>query len=119
MKLANWDENSVILENEDRIYGKFMDKIGAKKLDHSSLVLFGNPVDSAFLKKIRVMKHIFASGDRLSRLAHKYYGDAELWWVLAWFNGKPTDFHCKIGDTILVPSPLEEVILQAQTRGDI
>lgn len=117
--MSDWDENSVTLENEDRIYGKFMDKLGTKKLDHSSLVLFGNPVASDFLKKIRVSSHLYAAGDRLSKIAHRYYGDAELWWVLAWFNGKPTDFHCKIGETLLVPHPVEEAILQAQTREDI
>lgn len=114
--MTEWNDNSVILENEDRIYGKFMDKIGTKKVDHSSIILFGNPVDSEFLKKIRVSKHIYAASDRLSKLAHKYYGEAELWWVLAWFNGKPTDFHCKIGDIILIPTPVEEAILQAQTN---
>ena len=114
--MAEWTQNSVVLENEDRIYGKFMDKLGTKKIDHSSLILFGNPVDSQFLKKITITKHIYAASDSLSKIAYKNYGDAELWWVLAWFNGKPTDFHCKIGDILLIPNPVEEVILQAQTN---
>ena len=117
--MADWSDNSVILENEERIYGKFMDKLGTSKIDHSSLILFGNPVSSEFLKKISISKHLFTASDRLSKIAFKFYGDAELWWVLAWFNGKPTDFHCKVGDTILIPHPVEEAILRAQEREGI
>lgn len=117
--MTEWNQNSVILENDEKIYLKFMEKIGASKIDHSSLVLFGDPVDSSFLKKINILKHNYASSDSLCKIAYKHYGDAELWWVLAWFNGKPTDFHCKIGEVLLIPTPVEEVLIQAQERGDL
>ena len=117
--MADWTNNSTIIENDDRIYHKFLTKIGAKKIDHLNMVLFGNPITDDFLKKINISKHLFATGDQLSKIAFKHYGDPELWWVIAWFNGKPTDFHCKIGETILVPHPVEEAILQAHNKEGI
>jgi len=49
-------------------------------------------------------------GDRFFKLAHAFYGDPELWWVIAWFNKTPTDGHVGLGDMIYVPLPLEKVI---------
>ena len=56
--MAKWTENSTIFENDDRIYHKFMDKIGARKLDHMGIVLFGDPISSEFLKNILSLIHI-------------------------------------------------------------
>jgi hypothetical protein len=49
-------------------------------------------------------------GDKFFKIAHDFYGDAELWWVIAWFNKTPTDGHLEIGDMIYVPLPLEKII---------
>jgi hypothetical protein len=49
-------------------------------------------------------------GDSFAKLAYKHYDDPELWWVIAWFNKKPADFLVKIGDEILIPFPLEDVL---------
>jgi nucleoid-associated protein YgaU len=45
-------------------------------------------------------------GDRLDRLANRFYGDPVLWWVLAVSNGMeilPTELN--EGDFIRIPSP--------------
>jgi hypothetical protein len=45
-------------------------------------------------------------GDRIDRLANKFYGDPELWWVIAEANGfeiLPTDLN--EGEFIRIPSP--------------
>ena len=44
------------------------------------------------------------------KLADKYYGSAEYWWIIAWFNKKPTENHIKVGDVVLVPTPLMEIV---------
>ena len=44
--------------------------------------------------------------ERLDRLATRFYGDPNLWWVIAVRNGMeivPTDF--SEGDIIIIPSP--------------
>ena len=59
---------------------------------------------------IEKMPYIWKQGDRYFKLAQKYYGAPELWWVIAWFNKKPTEQHIKLGDTIKVPLPLQSVL---------
>ena len=54
--------------------------------------------------------HTWKVGDRYYKLAHKHYGDAKLWWVIAWYNKKPTEAHVKLGDTILIPKPIDKII---------
>ena len=62
------------------------------------------------LKDVTMTSHIWTVGDRFYKLASKHYGHPELWWVLAWFNQKPTEFHLKPGDTIEIPFPLDTVL---------
>jgi nucleoid-associated protein YgaU len=54
--------------------------------------------------------HIWSVGDRYYKLAHEHYGDASLWWVIAWFNKKPTESHVRKGQVIYIPSPLDKVL---------
>ena len=69
--------------------------------------------DKSFLSE-RI--HIFKTGDRLYKLSHQYYGDPIYWWVIAWYNHTPTDFHCSLGDELFIPFPLEDAIYLA-TKG--
>tara|TARA_Y100000296_G_C5146830_1_gene244196 strand:+ start:116 stop:454 length:339 start_codon:yes stop_codon:yes gene_type:complete len=54
--------------------------------------------------------HIWKTGDRYYKLANKYYGNSEYWWIIASYNQKPTEGHLKIGDVIVVPTPLDTVL---------
>ena len=54
--------------------------------------------------------HIWKLGDRYHKLASEYYADSELWWVIASYNKKPTEFHLKAGDIVYIPMPLETVL---------
>lgn len=114
--MTEWTENGKIFDNSDGIYYDFLQKTGANKVTHYGMIPFGDPRAESFLENIMVSKHIYSTGDRLSKIAYKSYGDARYWWVLAWFNGKPTDFHCSIGDTIYIPTPIQDVLIQAYGR---
>ena len=54
--------------------------------------------------------HIWSTGDRLFKLAHQYYGKSELWWIIAWYNERPTDSHYEIGDIVYIPLPLDRIL---------
>lgn len=116
MKINNWSENSRFLINKDEIYRDFFNKTGASSVEHIDITFFGNCKDYEFLKSIKKINHVYSSGDTLSKIAFKHYGDARYWWVLAWFNTKPTDFHCNLGDIIEIPIPLEDVIIKVRDR---
>ncbi len=111
--MTTWTKNGIKVANNTEVIKEFLNKTGAKKVDHYGIISYGDPVSQEFLEEIEYVTHIYAVGDRLSKLAHEHYGDARLWWVLAWFNAKPTDYHCKIGDKIRIPFPLDEVLNQA------
>ena len=54
-------------------------------------------------------------GDRLDTLAHNYYGDQTLWWVIAKANGvkgKPT---LTIGEILRIPSNIAGIIQKFNT----
>jgi len=58
---------------------------------------------------IKSVGHIWKTGDRLYKLASEYYNDPTLWWIIAWYNNKPTEGHLKMGELIQIPLPLEHV----------
>ncbi len=62
------------------------------------------------ISRLNLVSHTWKSGDRFFKLAHRYYNDASLWWVIAWFNKVPTEGHLEIGDVIDIPNPLERVL---------
>ncbi len=61
------------------------------------------------IKSLNNVGHIWKTGDRLYKLADQYYNDPELWWIIAWYNKKPTEAHFNVGDLIQIPLPLERV----------
>ena len=62
------------------------------------------------VRSLQKVGHIWTLGDRYYKLAHKHYGESQYWWVIAWFNKKPTEAHVSLGDTIYVPLPLHSIL---------
>ena len=54
--------------------------------------------------------YIWSVGDHFYNLAAKYYGDPTYWWVIAWYNGYPTEADISPGAIIDVPINLEEAL---------
>jgi len=50
--------------------------------------------------------HIWKLGDRFYKLAQTHYGSPEAWWVIALYNGLPTEGHVAVGATIYIPTPV-------------
>ena len=62
------------------------------------------------LKSINSHPYRWSSQTRLFKIAHEYYGRPDLWWIIAWYNRKPTESHFEPGEIIYVPTPLEEAL---------
>jgi len=60
--------------------------------------------------QLEIRGHVWKTGDRLYKLAHEYYNDTRLWWVIAFFNKTPTESHLRLGTTIRIPLPLDKVL---------
>lgn len=58
------------------------------------------------------INYTWKNGDKLYKIAQSFYDDPTLWWIIAEFNQKPTDFDFSAGETIKIPNPnsLEEII---------
>jgi hypothetical protein len=54
--------------------------------------------------------HIWSVGDHFYKLAHKYYDDSRYWWVIAWYNGYPTEGDIKKGAVIDIPIDLADAL---------
>lgn len=68
-----------------------------------------HPTEEEILE-LEIVGHEWAVGDRYFKLADEFYGDVKMWWVIAWYNQKPTESHVKLGDVVEIPLPLDRVL---------
>jgi hypothetical protein len=59
---------------------------------------------------LSIRYHTWSQGDKLYKLANTYYGDSSLWWLIAWFNRKPIDALYSLGDTVEIPTPVQNAL---------
>ena len=81
-----------------------------KKIDKSGIRVYGTTYYPEILISDMDTFIYPVEGERLDSLAHKSYGDASLWWVIAQFNQLPTEGHVKLGNILYVPLPLERIL---------
>jgi nucleoid-associated protein YgaU len=101
--------NTPKIMNDIEYYDFLTKKRGIKKATHYGTPVLHNPSVSERLM-LRTSPHIWKYGDRLSNLAFKYYGDVTYWWVIAWYNGVPTEAHLDPGDPLDIPINIEQAL---------
>ena len=101
--------NTTVINNDSDFYSPLAQKRGLKSIQQMNTVVLKNP---QIFERIDLATdtHIWKYGDRFYKLAHTYYDDPQLWWIIAWYNGYPTEANVKIGDTLDIPLNLEEII---------
>lgn len=62
------------------------------------------------IAQLDLVSHTWKQGSRFFKLADEFYGDAKLWWVIAYFNMKPTEQHVQQGEVIQIPLPLDKIL---------
>lgn len=102
-----------IFNNDSEMYKSIFRNRNVKFINHYSTPNFSFPSLND-IPNITVINHVWKDGDKYYKLAEKYYGDSRDWWVIAKYNQLPTESHVKIGDIILIPTPLS-VVLQYMT----
>ena len=101
--------NRELVFNDDKLYQKHLKKRNRDFINHFETPTFFYP-DFSEQMELEIFQQVWSHGDRFYKLAHEHYGDASLWWVIAWFNQTPTEAHLEIGDVIDIPSPLESIL---------
>ena len=81
-----------------------------QKLDKSGIRVYG----TTYYPEIPLENEdtfIYAvDGDRLDSLAHKYYGDVTLWWIIAKANGLRGKPAISAGEVLRIPANITNII---------
>jgi len=95
--------------NDEEFYEEFFQERDLKQIRQFRMKTLRHPTIRE-RSSLQTTQHIWKTGDRLSKLAQKYYGDPTLWWVIAWYNKRPTENLYKLGTVVYVPTPLNKVL---------
>lgn len=95
--------------NSSEQWAKYIEDKGLKFIRQLESSRIYHPSVEEILN-IQEIEKIWKTGDRMWKLAHQYYQDPKLWWIIAQWNQKPTDAHFKNGDFYVIPMPLTEVL---------
>ncbi len=109
MARYNGRSKARISKRNHRQYRRLLQDRGRRFIDIYTTPRLAHPTPEQ-ITRLQLIGHTWRVGDRFFKLAHKYYGDAELWWVIAWYNRAPTESHLKVGDPITIPLPLERIL---------
>ena len=99
-----------IFKNDDELYGNILRKRGLKHINHYDTPILRHPNEEE-IQELALATHIWKTGDSFWKLAHEHYDNPDYWWIIPWFNKKPTEFHFKLGDNVFIPLPLEDVLI--------
>ena len=102
-------DGRIIFKNQDESYAQIFEERQVPYIRHygTARMLVPNVRQRMDLTRIN---HIWRVGDRFYKLAIKHYGSASYWWVIALYNQAPTESSLRVGDTIIVPLPLDRVL---------
>jgi nucleoid-associated protein YgaU len=101
--------NRTIARNEEQTYKDVLENRGVKHIDHYLTPSF--PTLSVYeALQVTRLQHVWKFGDKLWKLSEQYYGDGQYWWLIAWYNDKPTESHYIVGQTLIIPVPFERAL---------
>lgn len=95
-----------IKKNSHKLYKSLRKSRGVRVINHYVPPKFF-PITDEEEDEIEYHMVYWRIGSKFHKLAEEYYGDPTLWWVIAFYNKKPTDFHVKIGEMIFIPKQWE------------
>ena len=98
--IRNQRQNPIV--NDSEYYKELYERRGLKKITHFPTARLKHPTVTE-RANINTVGHVWVYGDRFYKLAHQYYGDVRFWWVIAWWNGYPTEVSVQTGDFLDIP----------------
>lgn len=101
---------STTITNDIDFYRELRERRGVKEIKHLSTPKLRHPLLGDRVQ-IKTSTHIWKYGDRFYNLAHQYYGDTRYWWVIAWWNGIPTEAEANTGDVLEIPLDLQKALV--------
>tara|TARA_R100001244_G_C5084048_1_gene114691 strand:+ start:139 stop:483 length:345 start_codon:yes stop_codon:yes gene_type:complete len=108
--MASRYDNKVAALNDSEMYKKIFKRRGITFINQYRTPEIYFPTDEEYLQ-LENVDHVWKMGDRYYKLAHQYYGKPSYWWLLAWYNQKPTESHLENGDLIQIPLPFDAALM--------
>lgn len=108
MTFSRYDSKQKFKNTQDD-YSDHFEKRDVNCIIQYATIAFGH-VDEKTLSQLQVYTHMWKDNDRLYKLAYEYYQDPSLWWIIAWYNKKPTESHYEVGDQVFIPKPLSKLL---------
>ena len=102
-------DKRVVVKNNLSSYGEQLSNRRKSFIDQFSTPVMTEP-SMRQLQSLQTIKHVWSMGDRYYKLAHRYYGRSDAWWVIAQYNKRPTESHMNYGDIVFIPMPLDMVV---------
>lgn len=97
-----------IMENTSKKYEEIFQEKNVSKIYHLTTNSFADISNDINL--FDYTYHIWTANDKLTILAHRYYNDTRLWFLIALVNKVPNDFYLNVGDRLIIPFPVEKVL---------
>ena len=91
-----------VIENDSEFYKELYERRGLKRIAHYETPIFRHPTISQ-RASITSVGYIWAYGDRFYKLANQYYGDKDLWWIIASANNQAESIYMIPGKEYRIP----------------
>ena len=95
--------------NTEEFYEEFLEEREVPSITHYRTPKWPR-LTASIRRRFKRSRHVWKAGDRYWKLANQYYGDSKLWWVIAWYNEKPTEGQIKEGTVLFIPTPIDRVL---------
>jgi len=103
------DDDRKITITEQGVYDGLLERRDRKRLSHHTTPILIGPT-SRQRKTLATTRRVWAVGDTLMKMSKQHYGDVRYWYIIAWYNFKPTDAHFQLGDVVFVPTDLSKIL---------
>jgi nucleoid-associated protein YgaU len=101
--------NKIPKVNSSKQYSDFFSDRGVNYIEQYTTPTLNYPTPGQ-ISNLSLIDHTWGHGDMFYKLAYRYYGESKYWWVISWFNKKPTESHVVKGQKIIIPTPLEKIL---------
>tara|TARA_R100001129_G_scaffold25173_1_gene16499 strand:- start:3879 stop:4220 length:342 start_codon:yes stop_codon:yes gene_type:complete len=108
MPVSRYENNRIIITSDEE-YSDLLSRRDVNSINHYSFKKF-KTIKIKDLDQVTVIEHIWQFHDRYFKLASQYYADPTYWWIIAYFNNAPLESDLDVGQTILIPVPLEYIL---------
>jgi len=95
--------------NNNPLYENVFEERGVPYIRQYTTAI-NRPLTPGQLNTLTIEETYWQPGDRLDKLASRAYESPTYWWIIARYNGKPTDAHYRTGDIIYIPQPLSLIL---------